>query len=550
MSLSNRSTLLILVVLMMAATAFTVATYSTFNHTYDEPNHIAAGMELVDQGRYDYDLTHGPLSRIAVAIGPYLNGSRSHGAKNLFDEGRAILYESGDYQRTLTLARLGNLPFLILLLTVMFLWGRRVGGNITGLLAVFFIATLPPILGNAAVATTDLAAAATGALALYAATVWLEHRTAASGALIGASCGLAVAAKLSAVPFLVTGFAALALCVLIVRPKALGQFPMSWWAKSGVMATLGALVALWLAFGAQFDTPANMDSRIVQQLDDHLPDGALQDAAIAVADKVPVPIYFVKLPLGFRWAVRSNERGHMSYLLGEVSMDGWWYYYPINVAVRTPLPLLLLGLAGLVVLGVHGWRSKSWQLLFPAAAFVSIMVLCMVLIRFNLGLRHVFILFAPLAVAAAYTAHVMFQAASRFWLKAAAVGLVAWQAVTPVIAMPDHLAYFNSLGGKSAEEILVVADLDWGQDLKRLEKVLQERGISKIHLAYQGSANLAREPLPSFELLKPGVPVKGWVAISLAKKLRGGPAFAWLDDHDPVERVGRSIDLYYIEQTP
>jgi hypothetical protein len=46
------------------------------------------------------------------------------------------------------------------------------------------------------------------------------------------------------------------------------------------------------------------------------------------------------------------------------------------------------------------------------------------------------------------------------------------------------------------------------------------------------------------------MPVTGWVANSLAKKARAPAGFAWLDEFTPVERVGRSIDLYYIERPP
>jgi len=41
-------------------------------------------------------------------------------------------------------------------------------------------------------------------------------------------------------------------------------------------------------------------------------------------------------------------------------------------------------------------------------------------------------------------------------------------------------------------------------------------------------------------------PVHGWVAISALARVTNPPAYAWLDGYRPLERVGKTIDLYYI----
>ncbi|NJN00002.1 MAG: hypothetical protein HC800_25245 [Phormidesmis sp. RL_2_1] len=89
-----------------------VSTYSIFWQTWDEPFHIAAGMEWLDQGKYTYETFHPPLSRIMIALGPYLSGLGSVASNSPWQEGQAILHSGGNYERNLTLARLGILPFL------------------------------------------------------------------------------------------------------------------------------------------------------------------------------------------------------------------------------------------------------------------------------------------------------------------------------------------------------------------------------------------------------------------------------------------------------
>jgi hypothetical protein len=105
-----------------------VSTYHFFGNFWDEPEHIAAGLVLIDRGEYRYDTQHPPLARLAAAIGPYLAGARFHGEPNPIGEaaGRDLLYNSpASYDQLLTLARLGMLPFLLLLLAASWLWVRR-----------------------------------------------------------------------------------------------------------------------------------------------------------------------------------------------------------------------------------------------------------------------------------------------------------------------------------------------------------------------------------------------------------------------------------------
>ncbi len=150
--------------------------WRVYSNTWDEPEHLAAGVELLDLGRYEYDTEHPPLARILLAVGPYLAGARSFGTPppNGTQEGIDILYSGGHYWLFLTLARLGMLPFLVLLLTATWLWARRLFASpLAALLTVLLLACVPPVLGNGALASLDVAAAATILLALYALQRWL-----------------------------------------------------------------------------------------------------------------------------------------------------------------------------------------------------------------------------------------------------------------------------------------------------------------------------------------------------------------------------------------
>jgi hypothetical protein len=67
-----------------------------------------------------------------------------------------------------------------------------------------------------------------------------------------------------------------------------------------------------------------------------------------------------------------------------------------------------------------------------------------------------------------------------------------------------------------------------------------------LNLAYRGTADLRREPLPPLHILAPRERVTGWVAVSQLARTRNRTDYAWLDAYRPVERVGKTIDLYYL----
>jgi len=109
------------------------------------------------------------------------------------------------------------------------------------------------------------------------------------------------------------------------------------------------------------------------------------------------------------------------------------------------------------------------------------------------------------------------------------------------------------LAGRHPERVLVVTDLDWGQDLLRLASVLRERKIDSVTLVYHGNAELSRHNLPPWKKLQPCQPATGWIAIDLQTLKMGFPkrpshGYAWLESYQPVAVVGKSIRLYFIPQ--
>jgi hypothetical protein len=537
--------------LAVLACTLCISTYHIFGNFWDEPEHIAAGLVLLDRGEYLYDNQHPPLARLAAAIGPYLAGARFHGEPMPIGDaqGRDLLYNSpASYDTILTLARLGMLPFLLVLLAASWLWAQRWYGAPAALLTLAFLVSTPVILGHAAVVALDVPVTAMTMLTLYLLLRWFESPRLASGLRLGLAAGLAIATKMSAVPFIgIATLCLIALRLLFVRRVPLsGMLPQRF--GSAALALLLCVAVMIGIYGPRLvylTTPDLAPSPALDFLAGH--HGALHELAYRIAARVRVPLGLLMVPTNFLGVEWHNQHGHLSYLLGRTDLDGWWYFYPIALAVKTPLPLLLLGVTGLVLLAVRGWRAGDIFVMAPAVCFVSILLFCCLYSHINIGVRHVLIAYPLLAIGAGCAV----DSAWRHWraplAHAALAALLAWQVTILVTAYPDYLAYFNALAGDHPERILVDSDLDWGgQDLRRLEQVLAARGVQQVWLGYKGTADLTREALPPYTLLKPHQQVSGWVAITMLTLQENQAGYDWLHQYQPVQRVGKSFELYNI----
>ena len=555
---ARRTTLIVLALVTALGCGLATSTWHVFGHTWDEPEHFAAGMALLDRGHYIYDIQHPPIARVLLAIGPYLAGARSQGSPppDGRPEGVAILYRGGHYDLYLTLARAGVLPFLALLIVVTYLWGRTVSGARGALLAAALVATTPAVIGHGALATLDVPAAATCLLALWTTRRWLESGRLRDALGLGLALGLALGTKLSALPFCGLGG-----CVLLLvqywerRGLADARPPVGpvRWLGGAVVAGLVVVGVLTAAYGGRMIYLTDQTHRFNQALWYLFgATGTLHDWAYALFARVRVPEALPLMLGGIEALQVHNDNGHLSYLLGEQRLDGWWYFYPVALLVKTPLPLLLAGLVGLALLLRRGLAERAASALALPLLFVALMGFAIAVSHINIGVRHLLVLYPLLAIGAtvvverASAALAMRPAgAARTAGRAVLVAVVGAQFVIAAASWPDYVAYFNVLAPEP-ERVLVDSDLDWGQDLQRLARRLHELGVPSVSLAYLGTADLRYEGLPPYVLLVPDQRATGWVAVSALARIRAPGRFAWLDAYPRRERIGKSIDLYLV----
>ena len=513
----------------LAGALAVIGTHFSFSNTVDEPAHIGAGIEWL-AGTHRYDAQHPPFGDIAAAIGPYLSGERalstSSGAS---DEGSRLLGRGAHYQTTLEHARLGEIPIFLLLCAIVWLWGRRLTDERGAAISVILVATNPNVLAYAGLATSDIALAATTCAALFAFVTWLDAPRWTSGLALGAAVALALSTDYGAFAMLAIAFAAL----YGVRRRANGGPLWSeeppWLARLALLVTCAVIFLLtWAMYG--FRT------------------GVIGDLPLLV----PGADWF----RGLARFVTDHARNRPAYLFGERSMSGWWYYYPVALLVKTPLPLLLLAIIGSAAAARGLVRYDSWQRASPLVAAIGLLLAIAILgddtgVRLTLPVQALMALLGAVAAVELWD-HAASSIPARRLVRVTVAAIIGAALLVPMRTHPDYLAYFNALAGERPELILVDSNLDSGQDLYRLGDVMRRMHIDSIAVAYYGSATLDAAGVRNARLLAAAERPRGWIAASqtMLAGVGGDRAYEWLNELRPVGRVGASLVLYYVPPVP
>jgi hypothetical protein len=261
--------------------------------------------------------------------------------------------------------------------------------------------------------------------------------------------------------------------------------------------------------------------------------------------------------------VHSRSAARSSYFLGTYSAMGHWSYFPVAMAVKTPVTTLALLTLAVVVgsrrivreqLADHAWTLIA--LLAPAGVLLALAMTS----ALNLGLRHVLPVYPVIWVMVGAVLACLGSQRARAGLFLALAGLgieVGRQA-------PDFLSFFNALAGGSTGGARILSDsnLDWGQDLPAMARWQRDNPDRKLYLSYFGSVDPAIYGI-RYTNLAPGYafgspptfpePGESAVLAVSATHLQGtyarDPALreAWLRiwrDATPMDVLGGTIYLY------
>jgi hypothetical protein len=561
---SAADTLLVTAAVVLYA-ALAITSMRGKSATFDEGAHLPAGYTYLTRGDHRLNPEHPPLLKGLAAVPllllPIQAGPVDDEAwvlRRQWEFGRRFLYRWNDGDRLLFWGRLPVVALGALLCVAVFLWTRHHWGRLAGALALVLCALSPEVLAHGQIVTTDLAVT----LFLFLSVILFERVivrvTPGRVVLCGLATGAALATKFSA---------------LVLGPILLGLTAVALWRRSksdgprslelvGALASIGvlALGVLWASYG--FERRLSRDPAVEAAFEWSrvTPEAGPVAAATRIVRATGVlPEAYV---FGFLRFYRHSET-RPAFLMGQLSNEGWWYYFPATFALKTPLALILLLVLALALAAPPGRTPfTTWVLWLPVIVYIVVTQTR----GLNIGHRHLlplhpFVFAAAARVLVSARAHRIRQVLEPMvWV------LAAWYAVSSLRVYPHFLAYFNEAAGGPSQgyRYLVDSNLDWGQDLKGLAVVLRERGIPEVKLSYFGSADpeyygIRGELLPSQMLPPPKavthrVEAGDIVAIS-ATNLQGvylDPSLRpFLDDlksRAPLLTVGHSIFVYRIDR--
>jgi hypothetical protein len=284
--------------------------------------------------------------------------------------------------------------------------------------------------------------------------------------------------------------------------------------------------------------------------------------------------YFLGLSMVFQRAIGGNT----TYFLGEVSAAGWPQYFPVVYIIKEPLAFHILTAISLIYLSFlikePFWKNTFQRIFswlrnhfteFAMLTFVLLYWIFSIASNLNIGVRHLLPVF-PFTF-------LLVSGLLNLWLKNPPYGikylvltiLICWQLITVIKIYPHFLAYFNEIAGGPDRAYVYTVDsnLDWGQDLKRLKKWVEENKIEKIYVDYFGGGDakyyLKEKFAPWQGTRDPKELPKGsYLAVS-ATFLQGGRGqpvsgfnqpwgyYLWLYQYEPpIAKIGYSIFIYHI----
>ena len=539
----------------LLATAFALALTSAVQKspTMDEQNHIARGAAYLGTGDPRLSVEHPPLINVLSALPAHLLLDLHLPLDEWWEVGEwyhfadSFLWRANSHpDRIVFLARLPIIGLGLVLVSLVFRWAQHRWGPRSGLLAAAFCALDPNILAHTRLATTDVGGACFIFLAAYA--LWQAVRRPSWLRALGSGLafGLALSAKLSNLLF--GPIFALAVLVDALTGKRDRLCRVVCNLTLLAFTVLLGLLIVWAAYGFQVGP---------------LPPGegiGGESENSSQGPLVPASPYLE----GIRAILNFSASGRPAYLLGQYSHQGWWYYFPVAFAVKTPLATLvaLILATGKVLRRFH--RDDLLLLIPPLAYFLASMTSSL-----NIGYRHLIPVLPFLAVHIARLAQPTNQPANQptnLFHRLLPTFLALWLAFATACIYPHFLAFFNPVGGgpQNGWHILVDANIDWGQDLKGLKAWMGREGVDHVRLSWFGSARPEAYGI-AYDLL-PGVPhgfalwedppfdrerpEPGVYAISVTNLVGvlfpDHDLFAWFRARPPDAKIGYSLFIYEV----
>ncbi|PIT97087.1 hypothetical protein COT77_03435 [Candidatus Berkelbacteria bacterium CG10_big_fil_rev_8_21_14_0_10_41_12] len=450
------SPIIILVPIVVAVFLLLFLPLPQISPTVDEMVHLPSGYSYFKTHDFRFNPEHPSLAKLFYAIPlnfQNINWSAQtqeyFGSAKYFQDnwqidrafGENLLFGSNnDASKMIFAGRIVAIVLTLALVVTVFFATRAQFGEFSAVVASFFVGLSPIVLGHGNLTNTDIIATLTFVLSVWAFWSYLSESTIKN--LVWASIVFSLAA-LSKYTFviLIPIFIILKLFYRYILKKKNKFFDFN---LTRLLYFLAIFALILLA--CYFFNPTQIK-------------------------------YYVK---GLIYVFVHTEGGHDSYLLGQFSHTGWWYYFPVAILLKDPIPTLLLIGFGIINFVLYPKTKGSFWFL---AGLVYLLVA--MTSKANLGVRHVL----PAIVMFIIWASSIFSQdsfiKSKYILTVLIFVLALWQGWEVFSNYPNYISYFNS-AIKTSEKAYYLTDsnLDWGQDGKKIADFVKKNNLQNVFIDY------------------------------------------------------------------
>ncbi|MBD3379123.1 MAG: phospholipid carrier-dependent glycosyltransferase [Candidatus Omnitrophica bacterium] len=518
-------------------------------------HHIPCGYIFLDKGDIKMGLDTPPLPRYIAALPLKLfmdikvpDDPAVWRTRDRTEFSRALFYEYGkDPDRMIFLARVPFVLTGVFLGLLVFRWTSSLYGRKAALAALFMYSLSPNMIAHSRLATSDIFAAFTVFLSAFS--FWRFLRDDDGGVwktvFAGVCLGLAQLSKYTALLL----YPAFVLSALFLSPGGKSRPGKSLAVRVTAVFLISAAV-IWAGYGFSADPVLEDALRVPEKL------SMVRDVtgkvfaekgeeAFRLAEKAltGMPCPLGEHILGVLGVIKHNREGHRVYFWGEWAGKGNPLYFLGAFAVKTPLPIILLLILGVVITIIRKARREDLYVMFVPSFFFAAASFA----KLQLGLRYILMVypFVFMLAGAGFRRLTANKRSGRF----VALALLAWLAFGTLSVWPDYLAYFNEAAGGPEEgwKYLRDSNIDWGQDLPALADYLEKRHIDgEIGLLYFGVADPGHYGIRHYEpsdaeKASPGNKVYA-VSVNYLESVE------WTENTRPDVSIGHSINVYDLRE--
>jgi 4-amino-4-deoxy-L-arabinose transferase-like glycosyltransferase len=554
--------------------------------TVDESPHIAAGYSYVVEGDYRLNPEHPPLLKLlsgtSIWVGGKLTSQNIYFPNNIsdwiekvnaqWDMGYAFLFQSGnDANTVIWWARFPTI--LILLLGVAYIAysvNYHTKSKSIAIISSVLYAFSPNVIAHGRLVTTDLIASLAFLLVID---FWIRYLKIPSWRHIlylTLAIGVAFLSKFSTIlliPLIIlTGFSYT--FIKYWKNKRL-IFKNIILIRDFIIIGFGVFIIINLVY---FITMRNMSLdtqlRLVQEsFPQENQTSDLIEKILTQTIQTPGLKYFGQYLLGQFMVIQRVSGGNTTFLLGEFTNQSFIEYFPLTYLLKENLSIILI-LFAIVLASVVGLinllqaenlaiKSKILSNWYIVTIICMISIYWIISIRgnLNLGIRHILpaVILTYIAIAFGVVKLLIPMKFSRATLSI----LLLWYIIATIFTYPNYISNLNILAGQNqGYQIFTDSNLDWGQDLKRLNNWTKQKNIDTLYIDYFGTGDVSYY-LPDTNI----IPVKstdgpqiGYTAISATMlqdsfyHRKNNPYYQeywWLAWRNPDYIIGNSILIYY-----